>query len=88
MQKARSSQSIVSFFHKNIYYDLNAFVNFEYHNDMDGFTGFIKNKFSVKPVCEDFFQIPCTNNQKFARDYIAFPMEATSSYPDVSSVKY
>ena len=75
-------------FHKNIYYDLNAFVNFEYHNDMDGFTGFIKNKFSVKPVCEDFFQIPCTNNQKFARDYIAFPMEATSSYPDVSSVKY
>lgn len=75
-------------FHKNIYYDLNAFVNFEYHNDMDGFTGFIKNKFSVKPVCEDFFQIPCTNNQKFARDYIAFPMEAASSYPDVSSVKY
>ena len=75
-------------FHKIIYYDLGSSVDFEYFNDFEGYKDFIKGKFDSKPIFGEFFKIPCTNNQKFEREYLAYSMEPTAKYPDVSSVEY
>ena len=75
-------------FHKNIYYDLGTHVDFEYFEDFEGYKDFIKGKFDSEPIFGEFFKIPCTNNQKFEREYLAYSMESTAKYPDVSSVEY